>query len=237
MKWLFSFFKSKPRAADEARVERYKECRAAGRALNMALIKQLPKAAVPECGKKLGIFKAGTLILNNDDEIAVLYDYCLYHYRRDGKNAVERYRENSPPPPESAEAALLEAMLKAYYSVFEVVAVHPRQGARLKDLVGGETLDLLDISLSETAAPGLVLVGRILPLPDFNMSSGTLIPLPAGVYEDKIKPVVRKFIKSAEPGPRPKLSGGQEAAYTAEILRLALHAGGEDNVFYTDMEH
>jgi hypothetical protein len=202
----------------------------------MALVKQLPQAAVSECGKKLGIFKAGTLILNNDDEIAVLYDYCLHHYRRGGKNTIERHLENAPPPEGSLEMALLKAMLGAYYSVFEIVEILPRQGARLKDRIGGETLDLLDISLSETGSPGVLVAGRILPLADFNMSSGTLIPLPEAVFEDKLKPVVQKFAKSAEPG-RPPLSTGQQAAYTAELIRICLHAAGEDNVFYTDMEH
>jgi hypothetical protein len=236
MKWPF-FFKQKARAHDEAVIDRYKACRAAGRELNIALVKQLPKVAAPECGKKLGIVKAGTLILNNDDEIAVLYDYCLYHYRRDGKNAVERYLENTPPKPDSTEAALSQAMLGAYYSVFEILTIQPRQGASLRDLVSGETIDLLDISVSETGSPGIILAGRILPLADFNMSSGTLIPLPAPVYEDKIKPVVRKYTKSDKAGQKPKLSAGQEAAYTAEIIRIALHAGGEDNVFYTDIEN
>jgi len=236
MKWPFSF-KIKPRADDEALVERYKEFRAAGRALNMTLAKQLPQAAVPECGKKLGLYKAGTLILNNDDEIAVLYDYCLRHYRRGGKNTIERHLENTPPPAESMEMALLRAMLDACHSVFEIVEIHPRRGAALKNLVSGEAIDILDISLSETGTPGTVLTGRILSLAEFNMSSGTLIPLPREAYVEKIQPIVHKFTKSLESGHKPQLSAGQEAAYTAEILRVSLHAGGEDNVFYTDIEH
>jgi hypothetical protein len=236
MKWPF-FFNKKPRHNSEELIDRYKESRAAGLKLNMALVKQLPKAAAPECGKKLGLVKAGTLILNNDDEIALLYDYCFYHYRRDGKNAVERYLANSPPPPASLDMALLKAMRESYYSLFKVLDIHPRQGAQLLDLVSGETIGLLDITLSETGSEGIVLAGRILPLPGFNMSSGTLIPLTEAVYEDKLKPVVRKFFKAEEPGHKPKLSPGLEASFTAEIIRVALHAGGADNVFYTDMEH
>ena len=90
MKWPF-FSKKPPRPDQEGLVERYKQLRSVSRKLNLTLIKQLPKVAVPECGKKLGIFKAGTLTLNNDDEIAILYDYCLHHYRRGGKNTIERY--------------------------------------------------------------------------------------------------------------------------------------------------
>jgi hypothetical protein len=70
----------------------------------------------------------------------------------------------------------------------------------------------------------------------FNMSSGTFIPLPEMIYDSKLLPVVRKFIKSTDAEQRPKLSSGQEASFTAELIRVALHEGGEDNVFYTDME-
>jgi len=236
MKW-FPFFKSKPKTDAAERIDRYKEWRAAGRDLNMTLIKQLPKVAVPECGKKVGLYKAGTLILNNDDEIAVLYDYCLHHYLRAGKTTIERYIETTPPAAESRESVLLDAMLNSHYSVFRVLEIHPHQGASLLDLVQGNTFDLMDISVSETGEPGLVLSGRVLKIDDFYMSSGTLIPLPEPAFEDKIKPILRKFLKSDEPSEKPKLSPGQQASYTAEILRVSLHAGGEDNVFYTDMEH
>ena len=231
------FFFKKPADDDrEALLDRYRQVRAVGRELNMALVKQLPRTAVPECGKKLGIFKAGTLILNNDDEIAILYDYCLYHYRRDGKTVIDRRLANTPPPPDSMDMALLQAMRNAYYSLFRILDILPHKGAKLLDLVSGETIDLVDIGMSETGSLGIFLAGRILPLPDFNMSSGTVIPVSEAVFEDRMKPVVRKFIKTQEPGQGPKLSPALDAAFTAEIIRVALHAGGSDNVFYTDIE-
>ena len=203
----------------------------------MILVKQLPKAAVAECGKKLGIYKAGTLILNNDDEIAILFDYCLYHHRRGGKNVIERYLDNSPPPPDSMEMTLLQAMRASFYSVFKVVEIHPKQGANIEDLLSQKVINLFDIGLSETGYLGLHLTGRLLPFPDFNMSSGSLIPLPDTVFEGTIIPIVQKFFKTYEPGNMPTLSPGQEASFTAEMIRVSLHAGGEDNVFYTDNEH
>ena len=66
MKWPFSF-KKKTQTDNQELIDRYKHFRSVARELNLTLVKQLPKSAVPECGKKLGIYKAGTLILNNDD--------------------------------------------------------------------------------------------------------------------------------------------------------------------------
>lgn len=233
MKWL-SFFKRK--TPDNDTLDRYKQMRRVGRDLNLTLVKQLPKVAAPECGKKLGLFKAGTLILNNDDEIAVLYDYCLCYYRRGNKTVIERYLEQSPPPPESDEMALLQAMSKARYSLFRVTEIKPRQGAVLLDLVHGASIDLTDISLAETGTPGTILLGRVLSLADFNMSSGTMIPLPEEAYQQSLVPIVEKFMPETSPGSRPSMSAAQEAAFTAQLIRVSLHAGGADNTFYTDIE-
>jgi hypothetical protein len=236
MKWPF-FFKKNTSDRESELVDRYKHYRKVGRDLNMALAKQLPKTAVPECGKKLGLFKAGTLILNNDDEIAILYDYCLYHYRRAGKNTIERYMEQSPPSPESDEAALLQAMLKSWHSVFRVEDIKPHQGAILRDLLTDSLLNLMDIGLSETGVPGILLTGRILPFADFHMSSGTLIPVPDAAFEDRITPIIQKFVRDKTPDSGPLFSPAQDASFTAQVIRAALHAGGEDNSFYTDIEH
>jgi hypothetical protein len=232
MKWP-SFFKRK--RPDTDLISRYKRLRRIGRDLNITLIKQLPKVAVPECGKKLGIVKAGTLILNNDDEIAVIYDYCLYHYRRGNKTVIERYREQSPPPPDSEEMTLLNAMSDARCSVFRITETKPHQGAELLDLAYGGSLDLTDLSVAETGIPGTM--GRILSLPDLNLSSGTMIPVPEPAFEQSIVPLIQKFLPESGPNAPPVLSAAQNAAFTALLLRISLHAGGEDNVFYTDMEH
>ncbi|QSA96302.1 hypothetical protein [Methylococcus sp. EFPC2] len=233
MKW-FPFFRKNPRRSERA--GRYQQLRKAGRELNAVLAKQVPKTAIGECGKKLGIYKAGNLILNNDDEIAILFDYAIHHYRRGGKTVIERYLEQSPPEPGSDAATLLQAMQQSRYSVFRVVEIEPNQGARLHDLLRGDSLDLMDLGLAATGTPGVVLAGMVLPLDDFHISSGSLIPLPEGVFEEKILPVADKFMAADADGTRPVLSPAQAASFAAQVIRIALYAGGEDNTFYTDIE-
>lgn len=233
MRWL-SFFKKTPSTSEQT--ARYTHLRQVGRELNMALAKQVPKTAIPECGKKLGISKAGTLIINNDDEIAILYDYAIQHYRRGGKNVIERYLEQSPPPADSDEMALLQAMTQARYSVFRVEDIIPNQGARLRDLLRGDTLDLVDSGLATTGMPGVMIAGCLLTLESFHMSTGTLIPLSGTVFEEKILPIAEKFMPAGADGARPDMSTAQAASFAAQVIRVALHTGGEDNTFYTDME-
>lgn len=232
--WLFSLFRRSRHEDDEARLDRYKQFREWGRRYNLTLIKLLPPPALPECAKKLGLYKAGTLILNQDDEIAVAYDFCLHHYRRAGKTVIDRTLETSPPAPGTLGAIYLQAMVQARFSLFRVLDILPQRGARLVDLVTDVPVELLDIGLSSTGLPGMIVAGRLLSFEDFTMSSGTLIPVPEPVFESRIQPVIRKFLPE-NPAARPRLSPAQQAAFEAQILRIALHAG-EDTSFFTDIE-
>jgi hypothetical protein len=231
IKWLFP---SKKDAVGDDRLSRYRPLREAGRNLNVALAKLLSKDAVLECGKKLGIAKAGMVIFNNDDEVTVLYDYCLYHHRRGNKTVIERYLEQSPPEQGSLDAALVQAMQQARFSIFLITAITPRQGAVVQDLVRGDTLQLVDLGIAETGMPGILLLGRLLPVDDFYMSTGSLIPVSEPVYQEKLLPIVKKFLPGDAERQQP-LAAAPAAAYAAQMLRIALHAGGEDNVFYTDI--
>ena len=235
MKWLFSLFSPARQTIDKEKFERYRKFRELGRRLNVELAKSLPPPALPEAGKKLGLYKAGTLILNQDDEISIAYDYCVHHYRRAGRNAIDRMLEQTQPE-NGDERSYLEVMASADFSVFRLDEILPHQGARLTDLINGETFDLMDMSLCSTAQPGLIITGRILAFDDFRMSSGTLVPVPEPVFDKKIEPVIRKF-RGGDDGEPGGLSGARRAALEAQVLRIALHAGGEDNSFFTDIDN
>src|SRR5947207_12579002 len=94
--WL-RWFGGKDRRKGETMAEhtvslaRYKHLRQVGLRLNNRLVESLPKSVVDEGGKKLGILKRNVLVLDSEDEIAVLMDYSIHDVQRQGRNAVERY--------------------------------------------------------------------------------------------------------------------------------------------------
>lgn len=217
-------------------LERYKELRERGRELNDLLIKQLTKTAILECAKKLGLREGKTLVLDSEDELSVLFDYCLYSHRLSGKSTIDRYLESAPPSTLlDDERLLLKAMSDSYYSLFLVDAVEAGKGGTLRDLVRDETLFLMDIGLGQSARSGLMLAGRVLPLPDFNMSSGALIPVEGDEVRQQVTFILKKFIKHKKPG-GVVLSPGQEAAFSAQIIRVLLRAGLFDNIRYREIE-
>jgi hypothetical protein len=134
---------------DNELLNRYKWLREVGRNLNHRLAEQLPKRALSECRKKLGLLKGNTLVLSNEDELCVLFDYCLYNYQRGGKNVINRYLETSPPPATSDKMILLKAMSDSYYSLFLVEDIQTGKGTTLRDLFRDKTLFLMDIGWGE----------------------------------------------------------------------------------------
>ena len=106
-----------------AMLPRYQHLRQVALQLNNRLVKLLPKEVLNEGGKKLGILKGNTLVLDTEDMICVLMDYCIYNVRRQGLNAIEQLLAKSPPPPDSDEMVVLKGMKEARYSIFMVEAV------------------------------------------------------------------------------------------------------------------
>src|SRR5437764_3440116 len=163
-------------AQHAAILARYKHLRQAGLELNNRLVKTLPRSVLDEGGKKLGILKKNVLVLDTEDEIAVLMDYCIYDIRRQGINAVERYLAESPPPADSDEMVILQAMRQARYSLFMVEATAPGVGVHVRDLLRDEPLFLVDVGFSASGAPGYVLAARIMAPEGITETTGAALP-------------------------------------------------------------
>lgn len=219
-----------PQHADA--LDRYRALRALARTEQLEIIKALPKPALPECAKKLGLVKAGTLIINQDDEIAIAYDYCLQHFRRQGKNPIERALEADLS---EESRTWLTALNEARFSAFLVESILAHRGAQVRDLIRGDELQLTDLSLASTGQAGMILIGRIVSVDELHLSSGTMIPVPPDILERLVKPVFEKFGQNSDGSTTP-ISASQAAALEAQVIRIALHEAGEDNSFFNDME-
>ena len=163
----------------------YRLFRAAQKELNNTLPKNLPKNAFQECGTALGIYRDDVLVLGSESEMSVLMDYCVYDYRWDGHNVIERYVSQTPIEAGSDKKILLEAMLKHRYSVFVVDDVVKGLGFQTRDLFRGDKGFIVDIALSETAVKGFVLACRIIT-PEgsrFSMTTGAALPADHPIME------------------------------------------------------
>jgi hypothetical protein len=200
----------------------YRRLRQLGLQLNRKLVHMLSAENLKKGGQLLGIEKNGILVFGSEDESSVLMDYCIHNVRVDGVNAVQRYRELWPPRADSDDMVLLTAMLKAYYSIFQVVDAEHGVGVTVLDVLRGDTRFLVDTGLGTTARSGDILATRVLPLEEQGllMSGGAV--LPATLTRIK-KAVDRSFGPGTDFA---RLTPDQEAELAAQVIRTCLLESG-----------
>lgn len=225
MNWLKNLLTKGSGSSKAASAEAHRTARESLKTLQLSLIKQLPPSAFPEAAKKLGLAKVGTIVIQQDDEFAVVYDHCIHHHRRTGKNIIERTAESD------TLADMLMALNDSFFSVFKVDEINPHLGAQLTDMITGTPLSLFDRSVADNGQKNLLLVGRLVPIDGGYISTGWLIPTLEPVFESRLKPIIERFTNS-----RDQLSETQHAAMEAQILRVCLQFTSEDLGFFTDMD-
>ena len=95
----------------------YHRLRELSRSLHNRLVKQIPKPVLTSSAERLGLLRPGpdrhggeVLLLEDEYEVSVLMDYCLYHGRHDGQTVIDHALTDAPPPAGSDELLLLQAM-------------------------------------------------------------------------------------------------------------------------------
>jgi hypothetical protein len=212
---------------------RYQHLRQVGLRLNNRLVKTLAKRDLDEGGKKLGILKGNVLTLDSEDEIAVLMDYCLYDVRRQGVNAVERFLAKSPPPPDSDEMVLLQAMRQARFTLIAAESAERGVGVHVRDLLRDEPLFVVDVGFSRSISPDMVLAARLMAPEGMVMTTGAALPvgvLPPPERGRYLWGLAAK-VKGADPR---NLSPAQASQFTAVVLRACLEEGAAAHIEYVD---
>jgi hypothetical protein len=155
----------------------YRRYREIATHLARRFIKALPKQAFSDSAQQLGLLKSGKIVLENEQELDILTDFCVHEHRVDGRNVVQRLLEEAPPPTGSDELIVHRAMAAAFYSIFSVESKVKGVGVNLLDLLRAGSHFVADIQFGNTAIVGLGLAMRLIPLPEFHMSSGAALPL------------------------------------------------------------
>jgi hypothetical protein len=215
------------------RLTRYQHFRQVGLELNTRLTKTLSRSELDEGGRKLGILKRDVLVLDTEDEIAVLMDFCLHDVRRHGVTAVERYLATAPPDATADEMVLLQALRQARFSLFAVESSEPGVGVQVRDLLRDESLFLVDVGLSRTAAVGLVLAARVMAPEGIGMTTGAA--LPAGVLSPSQRSAFVESLTAAFGGTDlrdPSPEAASELAAT--IIRACLRRGAAERIAYVE---
>jgi hypothetical protein len=125
-------------------------------------------------GKLLGITEGKTVMLDSEEELNFVMDFSIFEYQVEGKNFVQRYQEDETAKKTEIEMEILTAQSLSYTSFFKITETDPVNATiTLSDLLNNnQELKIININLSRTAYPGLLIFTRIEPFADFNAASG-----------------------------------------------------------------
>lgn len=170
---------------------KYKKYKEIAIALNQKMIRSsyLNQDILLKSGKLLGIVRHGTLVFDSEDETSALMEFAL-NERVKSKTVVEIYREKVGGE-NDIEKEILDGLISSYTSLFKVIYVSERRNRIvLHDLLNRrENIEIIDISFSKTAIPGLLLFIRVVSLKDFTKTSGVSFAFRG----DREKYIIRKY--------------------------------------------
>jgi len=214
-------------------VNQYKQFRQITRKLHSTLPEYLSKEVFNKCGKKLGLMKRDTLVFNDEQDMAVLMDHCLYDYRENGHNAISRHLADSKTETNTNEHKVLRAMSESFYTLIQIEDVLPGVGVLVNDLLGDRQFLLIDMGFSETAEQKMVIATRLLPFEDFVMTSGAALPVDQETLSRILDFAVEHY--GGEDDRYIDVDMQERADLIAEIIRSCLNIRSDSQVFYEDM--
>jgi hypothetical protein len=168
---------------DQQQMRTYQRLREAGRELCGEILKVIPKDVLIATASELGLWKNGILVAE-EGETDIMADRLIFDKRWNGKSTLQHFEERTPAAglPDAARR-FIAAMARGRFSLFAIWETQPGNHAVLWDRLAERRtgqpqplLKLLDVGISKTGLPGMLLATRILDAGEFSMTSGVSFP-------------------------------------------------------------
>jgi hypothetical protein len=161
-----------------ADVERYKRLRAVSKYLNQQMVKTIPREAMYDIGRAIGILRDGKLYLETEDVSSVLMDCCIYDWVKGGKTILQRFAETQALPAGTDEHYLMQAYQKAKFRVLIPKDLMRGAGIQCWDSLSKEDVFIMDVNFSHSSSANELppSATRTIPLGDYWMTGGAALP-------------------------------------------------------------
>jgi hypothetical protein len=183
--------------------------------------------AILRDARRIGLAVGKTLILEDVDELNLVFDLAIHTASLGRSRAIDRYVGLAGFAPQSDEARVLEAMRQARFSVLRIERRHETAGLIVEDLFHGIELWLVDEGLESSVPDGAQIATRFYTVDGFSMTAGVLVPLNRNMKEDlvvEMAPLLRK----------PPRRGSDDRRFVEAIYRIAVEHRVTERVVYRD---
>jgi uncharacterized protein YchJ len=203
--------------------ERYRQLRPQLNALQNAVLKLAPSEAILASAKALGMLHQGVMVFDSEGQTAVLMDHILYADPESRCHYLEAYRRAQPQGVSEEQEVILAAMAEARYVVLRCEQTIPKTGAKVHDLLRGQSFLLLDQMLSRTAYPDALFATHVVSIDGAHLATGAGIHIADRTMGEAVNAAL-------PPGGRSFDEQNTDGKYTTRIIRALLrHASPTRN--------
>jgi hypothetical protein len=208
-------------------LDRYRQYRALANEHHTRAISRVTTDTMLERARQIGLAAGRSFLLDEDDtEWALINDLALYTAPPGRSSAVGRYTKSAMSHTVGMDAQILRGMCNAIMSIWQVDRHHEQAGVILKDILRGGEVWLVDESFATVARPKWVGAMRLMPVEDFFINCGVLVPMDqvslAGAVIDRLGWVRGNDLKRVADDPR----------FAIALYRVGLERGAMDRVRY-----
>ena len=207
---------------------RYRRLREIGTQHHFAMLDFVSQSAIIAQARRLSLVAGKALVLNDMDEMNLVFDLLFYTAPKDRSRTVDRYARSVQSTLNTDEALVLEAMRRDYFSIITPTRCHDIAGLVVEDLFRGCEYWLVDEGFEQSFQERTMLATRLFSLEGFTMTAGSGVLL--GV--DLINQVFADtpFLRRKKPN-----DAINDRRFAEAIYRAAIETGATENITFQDV--
>lgn len=208
------------------------------RYLNFREISKTVHAEVLECistdallnhGRRLGLARGKTFLLEDMDETYYIYDLAIYTAPADRSRAIDRYAKSARFEAQSDEGVMLDAMRRSQFAILLIEQRHDEVGLIATDIIRNSQVWLVDVGLESSMDDGEMIATRIFTPGTFSMTAGAMVPFEI----EMLDPVCRLLPQRLGNGELSRIANDRR--FAEAVYKVALAGGVTDRMAYLDV--
>ncbi len=213
----------------EDQLRRYRHLRAIATAHHSAVLELVPTEIMLDFGRRLGLAKGRTFMLDSMDQYSMVADLAVYTSRDGRTRAIDRYARKTNFAPGSDEDIMLRSAQAAWFTAWHVVQRHDTAGLLIRDVLKDATFRLMDLGHEASAKPGDMFVGRVKAVDDCVMTCGVALPFGETMLEEFT-------VLAPHQSTRDMFAVFQNPRFATAIYRAAVRIGLFDRLAFIDAD-
>jgi hypothetical protein len=211
----------------EETLRRYRQLRAINKQQQTDALDCVSQTTMLDCARRLGLARGRTLVLDDFDEMTLVFDLVVHAGIGGRTRAIDRYAAKARPTAGGDDELMLTAARNAKFAVWKVERRHEIAGLHIVDVVTGDALWLIDEALEATCRNGQMCASRLMAIEDFVMTCGAFVPVDASVFLE-----AQRSMPRWSPTSRTELV--QDSRFAIGIYRAAVRTGTTERMRYRD---